>query len=73
MPFKKRKKTMSDFIAQRILPYLFRSKLLVAFLCSIGILMVSYGMLAKNNLIFIIGLVCIIAGYLLVRRQLKQN
>lgn len=63
---------MRDLIAQRILPYLFRSKPVVALLCSIGALMVSYGMLAKNNLVFIIGLVCIVGGYLLVRQRLKK-
>jgi len=30
-------------------------------------------MLAKNNLVFIIGLACIIGGYLLIRRSLKQH
>jgi uncharacterized membrane protein YjjP (DUF1212 family) len=45
----------------------------VIIICAIGILAVSYGMLAKNNLVFIIGIVCIIGGYLLVRRRLKHN
>lgn len=64
---------MRDLIAQRTLPYLFSSKPLVALLCAIGILSVSYGMFTKNNLAFILGLLFVIAGYLLTRRRLKQH
>ena len=64
---------MRDLIAHTVLPYLFHSTSLIAVLGAIGILGVSYGMLAKNNLIFIIGLLCVIGGYLLVRRKLKQH
>jgi hypothetical protein len=70
---KKSKKSMIDLIAQTVLPYIFHSKSLNAVLCAIGILGVSYGMFSKNNLVFIIGLLFIIGGYLLVRRKLKQH
>jgi NAD/NADP transhydrogenase beta subunit len=45
----------------------------MALLCAIGIVAVSYGMLAENNMVFIAGLLCGISGYLLIRRRLKQN
>ena len=64
---------MRDLIVQKFLPYLYHSNPLIAVLCSIGILAVSYGMLTKNNLIFIIGLLFVIGGYLLVRRKLKHH
>jgi len=39
----------------------------------IGVMAVSYGMLADNALIFIIGLICILTGYLLIRRKIKES
>jgi hypothetical protein len=39
-----------------------KKKALVIIIGAVGILAVSYGMLAKNNLAFIIGIVCIIGG-----------
>jgi len=65
--------TIRNFLAQRIVPYCYRSKLLMPILFGIGILAVSYGMLAENNMVFIAGLLCGISGYLLIRRRLKQN
>jgi hypothetical protein len=38
-----------------------------------GILGIAYGMWKERNLSFIVGLVCVIGGYLLVRRKLKQS
>ena len=64
---------MKNLIIKTVLSYLFHSKLLVALLCGIGILALSYGMLNDDNLIFIIGLVFVIGGYLLLRRKLKQH
>lgn len=42
-------------------------------ICMIGIVAVAYGMLKDNNLIFIIGLLFVIGGYLLIRRKIKES
>jgi len=52
--------------------YLEKKTLIIA-ICMIGILAVSYGMLNDNNLIFIIGVLFIIGGYLLIRRRIKES
>jgi len=39
----------------------------------IGIVGVAYGMFKDNNLIFIIGLLFVIGGYLLIRRKMKES
>jgi LPXTG-motif cell wall-anchored protein len=64
---------MRDAIGQRVVPYCYRSKALMALLCALGTVGVSYGMLTDNNIAFIVGLLFGIAGYLLIRRKLKQN
>ena len=48
-------------------------KILISVLCIIGISSVAYGMLKKNNPVFIVGMVFVIAGYLLIRRKLKES
>ncbi|MBK5100619.1 MAG: hypothetical protein JJE15_06445 [Desulfobacteraceae bacterium] len=48
-------------------------KLLLACVCIVGIIAVAYGMSKENDLIFILGLLFIIPGYLLIRRKLKAN
>ena len=50
-----------------------REKILTAFICLIGILAILYGMINKNNVIFIIGVLLVVAGYLLIRRKLKES
>ncbi len=50
-----------------------REKTLIVLLCVIGILAVSYGMIKDNNVIFIIGVLFVIGGYLLIRRRLKES
>ena len=50
-----------------------REKILTAIICLIGILGIFYGMTNKNNVIFIIGVLFVIAGYLLIRRKLKES
>ena len=64
---------MKDLITKTVLPYFFHSKPLITLLCGIGILALSYGMFNDDSLVFIIGLVFVIGGYLLVRRKLKRN
>ena len=46
---------------------------LITLMCMIGVGSVSYGMLNDDNPAFIIGLLFVIAGYLLIRRRLKQH
>ena len=50
-----------------------REKILTAIICLIGILGILYGMTNKNNVIFIIGVLFVVAGYLLIRRKLKES
>jgi amino acid transporter len=50
-----------------------REKILTAIICLIGILAIFYGMINKNNVIFIIGVLFVVAGYLLIRRKLKES
>ncbi len=48
-------------------------KSIIVFLCSIGISCVVYGMGKENNTVFIVGLLLVIAGYLLIRRKMKES
>lgn len=50
-----------------------REKALIVCLCVVGILAISYGMMKENDVIFIIGLLFVVGGYLLVRRKLKES
>ena len=40
--------------------------------CVLGISGVAYGMAEKNDPVFILGLFFVVAGYLLIRRRLKD-
>ncbi len=48
-------------------------KILIPILWIIGTLAVCYGMLRHNNPVFIIGIICIIAGYLIFRKLLAGS
>jgi len=50
-----------------------REKALIVCLCVAGILAISYGMMKENDVIFIIGLLFVVGGYLLIRRKLKES
>jgi hypothetical protein len=50
-----------------------KEKIIISILCIIGISAVAYGMIEKNNPVFIIGLLIVIAGYLMIRRKLKES
>jgi len=50
-----------------------KQKALILTICIIGIVAVSYGMARDNNVIFVIGIVFVIAGYLLIRRRIKEH
>lgn len=49
-----------------------KGKALILVVCLFGILGVSYGMMNKNHLVFIAGLVFVVAGYLMIRKKLKE-
>jgi hypothetical protein len=59
-------------MVQELISYILHNKTLIALICVIGIVAVSYGMLSHNDLMFIIGLVFVIGGYLLIRRIIKE-
>jgi uncharacterized membrane protein HdeD (DUF308 family) len=50
-----------------------KEKLLIALICVLGVCTVAYGMANESNSIFLFGLLSIIAGYLLIRRKLKDS
>jgi len=60
-------------MVQELISYILHNKTLISLICVIGILAVSYGTLNDNNLIFIIGLLFAIGGYLLIRRRIKDH
>jgi len=59
-------------MVQELISYILHNKTLISLICVIGILAISYGMLNDNNLIFIVGLLFVIGGYLLIRRRIKD-
>ena len=50
-----------------------KEKALILLCCAVGISAVSYGMVKENNVAFILGLIFVIAGYLLIRKKLKAS
>jgi uncharacterized membrane protein YjjP (DUF1212 family) len=64
-----RKKSMIQKGIQNIL----RQKALILIICAIGIVAVSYGVAKDADAVFIIGIVFVIAGYLLIRRRIKEH
>ena len=48
-------------------------KPIIVLLCVIGVTCVVYGMGRENNTVFILGLLFVIAAYLLIRRKLKGS
>ena len=50
-----------------------KQKALILIICTIGIVAVSYGMAKDNNVVFVIGIVFVIGGYLLIRRRIKEH
>jgi hypothetical protein len=49
-----------------------KEKALILVVCLFGIVGVSYGMMNKDHLFFIAGLVFVVAGYLMIRKKLKE-
>ena len=50
-----------------------KEKILASALCIIGMSGIAFGMIKKNNLVFIIGILFVIAGYLIIRKNLKES
>jgi hypothetical protein len=59
------------FIFENLSPL--KEKIFISILCIIGLSAVAYGVAWKNNPVFIIGMILVIAGYLLIRRKLKES
>ena len=50
-----------------------KTKLITLGLCVFGIIMVAYGLLRDHDAVFIVGLLLVIAGYILIRGKLKES
>lgn len=48
-------------------------RLPIVSLCILGVPSVVYGMMTRNHLVFIIGLILVVAAYLLIRQKLKPS
>jgi uncharacterized membrane protein YidH (DUF202 family) len=48
-------------------------KILTVVICLIGVLAVAYGMIRRNNIVFVVGLGFVIGGYLRIRKKLKES
>lgn len=48
-------------------------KIIITFLLIAGIAAIAFGMLSGNNYVFIVGIVMVIAGYCLIRKNLKKS
>jgi len=47
-------------------------KIAIIFLCALGVSGVAYGMRTDNDIIFVGGILCVVLGYLCIRRKLKH-
>jgi len=50
-----------------------KNPFLTLFLCAAGIGATCYGMIQRNNPVFMLGLILVIAGYLIIRKRLKAS
>lgn len=48
-------------------------KILIVVVCLLGIVGVCYGLYKKDHMVFVAGLVFVIAGYLMFRKKLKSH
>jgi len=60
-------------VALMSLKYFLNDKVLTTVLCVIGVLAVAYSMIRPNHILFIIGLVFVIGGYLRIRKKMKES
>lgn len=50
-----------------------QSRIFITVLCIMGISAVGYGMIQDSDEVFVFGIACVIAGYLIIRRNLKES
>jgi general stress protein CsbA len=50
-----------------------KEKIVIILLCLIGLAAVSYGMITDNDVVFIIGIIFVIAGYVVIRKRIKKS
>jgi hypothetical protein len=50
-----------------------KQKILVLLLSFAGILGIFYGMRKEHDIIFVLGVIVVVAAYLLIRRKLKEG
>jgi LPXTG-motif cell wall-anchored protein len=50
-----------------------KRKVHILIICAVGIIAVSYGVAKDDNVVFVIGIALVIAGYLLIRRRIKKH
>ncbi|MBW2063858.1 MAG: hypothetical protein JRJ03_02875 [Deltaproteobacteria bacterium] len=48
-------------------------KTFAVFATAFGVLTVAYGMIRDNDLLFVIGLIIVIAAYLVIRKEMKAS
>jgi LPXTG-motif cell wall-anchored protein len=48
-------------------------KTIAVIICILGVSSVAYGMSEDNNVVFVVGLLFIVGGYLMIRRKLKGD
>jgi len=52
---------------------LLKKKYFIIIICTCGICVLVCGMANRNNTIFLVGLILIVNGYLLIRKELKSS
>jgi uncharacterized membrane protein YozB (DUF420 family) len=50
-----------------------KEKVVVVTACLPGIAAVFYGIINENNLVFIVGIIFIVGGYLWIRKKMKES
>jgi xanthine/uracil/vitamin C permease (AzgA family) len=50
-----------------------KEKAFISIACLMGIAAVFYGMINKDNIVFIVGIIFIIGGYLRIRKKMKES
>ncbi len=50
-----------------------KNKILTILMCGGGLGAVFYGMSKNNDVVFVVGLVFVVGGYLLIRKNLKAS
>jgi len=50
-----------------------KEKTLIILLCVIGMAAVSYGMIMDNDVVFIMGIIFVIVGYVMMRKRINKS